>query len=328
MLNKKAGLLAVLFCLSLGDVFAGTLASYSIGDVLLCFRRVGSTNDMVVDLGPVSTFTNAAPNQRISLNAYNGSQLAMIGTNSINWSVFTYFDLTVTPADIQWTLFASLPRSSLNTQTTPIIAYKASSQHQAANEMADIPPGAKYYYVTTNYSPLNTATAVLEPDNNAAPNYQFGQSYSFTIGYPNDLNFQDTLQAYPENTTPANFTTAGTVQRSDFYWLHPANDNFSTPGIYLGYFELNTNGVMSYVAYPSAAPAIPVIQSITRTNTVTYVTFTTGSSGTYTLRATNVLNSGAAGTWPAISSGPGTGSLVTLRDTNSAAARFYLISAQ
>jgi hypothetical protein len=99
--------------------------------------------------------------------------------------------------------------------------------------------------------------------------------------------------------------------------------------VFLGYFELNTNGVMTYVAYPTAVPATPVIQSIGRTNNVTYVTFTTGSSGTYTLRGTNTLaRAGAVTNWPAITSAAGTGASVMLQDATTVANKFYAISAQ
>jgi hypothetical protein len=327
MLNKKVGLIALLVSLSAGHLFAGTLSSYSIGDVLLCFR-IGGTNDLVVDLGPVSTFTNAAPNQRIPITQYNGNQLATLGTNNLIWSVFTWFNSTVTPAGIQWTLFASNPRTSLNTQTEPVQTDTQSSQHQAANFMVPVPKGAFDNFVTTNYSTLSTATAVLEPDNNNASSYKTGQSYVFAItsvdGYE---NFGDQYQGLPENTTPFNFTTGGTVQRSDFYIL-PPGDGFTTYGTFLGYFELNTNGLMTYVAYPVAAPTVPVIQSFIRSNNISYVKFTTGSSGSYTLRGTNVLTHAAVTNWPAITSTPGNGSVNTLQDTTSVSNKFYVITAQ
>jgi hypothetical protein len=331
MLNKKVGLIALLVSLLASNIFAGTLSSYSIGDVLLCFRKSGGTNDLVVDLGPVSTFTNATANQRIALNKYTGSQLATIATNNLIWSAFTWFDSTVTPTSIQWTLFASNPRSSLNTQTDPVQTDKQSAQHQAANFMVPVPKGAYDNYVVTNYSTLNSSTAVLEPDNNNAASYQgppAGQSYDFAITSSDGFeNFQDAYQGFPENTTPANFTTAGTVQRSDFYWLPPGN-GFSTYGTFLGYFELNTNGVMTYVAYPTAVPAVPVIQSFSRTNTISYIKFTTGSTGTYTLRGTNILTGTSVTNWPAITSTPGNGSVNILQDTTSVSNKFYVITAQ
>jgi hypothetical protein len=329
MFIKKSVLVAVLFSVMLGDLYAGTLSSYSIGDVLLCFRKSGGANDLVVDLGPVSAFTNATANTRINITQYTGTQLGVIGTNNLIWSAFAWFDSTVTPASRQWTLFASNPRTSLTTQTDPVLGYPASAQHQAANTMVPVPKGAYDNYVTTNYNTLSSTTAVLEPDSNSAGSYKTGQSYEYAMfGAGSDANFQGFYQGYPENTTPANFTTGGTVQRSDFYLVAPGN-GFSSYGVFLGYFELNTNGVMTYVAYPTAVPATPVIKSITRTNNVTYVTFTTGASGTYTLRGTNSLAvAGAVTNWPVITSAAGTGASVMLQDTTAVLNKFYAISAQ
>lgn len=76
-----AGLLA-------GEAVAGNLTNYTTGDVLLCFRN-GGTYDLVVDAGPVSTFTGLAMNQRYPITAYTGSQLGQLSTNSLDWSAFT-----------------------------------------------------------------------------------------------------------------------------------------------------------------------------------------------------------------------------------------------
>ena len=77
--------------------------------------------------------------------------------------------------------------------------------------------------------------------------------------------------------------------RSDFYQLTPTSGY--ALGTWLGYFELSTNGAMTYVAYPSTTP---VITSITRSGTTTTINYTTGLYGTYTLRGTNSLTSGTA----------------------------------
>lgn len=321
MFNKKVGLIALLLSLAFGDSFAGTLANYTVGDVLLCFRSTAAY-DLVVDVGPISTFTNASPNQRIPITQYNGSQLALVGTNKLSWSAFTWFDLTVSPTSVQGTLFVSNPRTSVNTQSSFPPQDKRTAQLQVVNQMSPIAAGAND---NLSYNAVNTTTAVAEPDNNSNPDYITGQSYSFSLG-PN-LNFNDTYGGFPENITPVNFTLAGAVQRSDFYWIPTTTSGGSE--VYLGYFELNTNGAMTYVAYPSAVPATPVVTGITRTNNVSYISFTTGSSGTYTLRGTNSAGISASRTnWPAITSAPGTGSIVTLQDATTDSGKFYVITAQ
>ena len=85
---KKTGLLALLAIVGFSDGWAGTVTNYTIGDVLVCFRKGG--NDMVVDAGPISAFTGAAANQRIPITQYTGAQLAQVGTNSVSWSAFAW----------------------------------------------------------------------------------------------------------------------------------------------------------------------------------------------------------------------------------------------
>jgi hypothetical protein len=323
MLNNKIVLIGLAAGLAAHDLLAGNFASFPVGDVLLCFQKSGGANDLVVDVGPVSTFTNAAPNQRIALTQYSGAQLAAVGTNGISWAAFAWFDGSVTPAITQWTLFSTSPRPALGTPSQPIPPATASSQHLVANQMAPVPAGARDEGVTYTNNALSTYTAVVEPDNNGDAHYVSGQSYSFSMG-PN-YNFNDTFSGFPTNVTPANFTKSGTVQRSDFYWIPPRTSGLGE--VYLGYFEFNTNGAMSYVAYPTSAPEPPVIQSISRSNNISSVKFTTGTSGTYTLCGTNLLTA-PRGSWPAIASTPGNGSVSTLQDTNATAVKFYFISAQ
>jgi len=322
MFNKKVGLSALLALTLTAPVFAGTLSSFTVGDVLLCFRKTGVANDLIVDAGPISTFTNATPNQRIAITQFTGNQLALVATNSMSWSAFAWFDLTVTPTSAQGTLFVSSPRTSVNTQSQFPPQDKKSAQLLVVNQMSPVPAGAND---NLSYNAVNTTTAVVEPDNNGNPNYTSGQSYSFSIG--SNFNFNDTYGGFPENTTPANFTLASTVQRSDFYWIPTTTSGVSEK--YLGYFELNTNGAMTYVAYPTSIPTTPVITGITRTNNISYVSFTTGSSGTYTLRGTNSLSfAGAVTNWPSVTSASGTGSTVTLQDSTTNSAKFYVITAQ
>ena len=85
--------------------------------------------------------------------------------------------------------------------------------------------------------------------------------------------------------------------RSDFYQLTPTG-GMRCAGTWLGYFELSTNGAMTYVAYPSTTP---VIASINRSGSLTTITYTDRLYGTYTLRGTNNLTSGTPmANWPPI----------------------------
>jgi hypothetical protein len=318
MLNKKTGLIALLAGFAVGELLAGdfsTLNSYTVGDVLVCFRKGG--NDLVVDAGPISTLTNATPNQRIPITQYTSTQLAQVGINGVSWSAFTWLSDN--------TLFVTKARASLNGQTSPWQAKSASAQLGTALRMATIPPGA-YDEFNLLVNSNSTATAVVEEDSSAGnPNYTDGVSYHDALAGSYGGNFNGTFVGNPENTTLSTFTASGNVVRSDFYQLTPTSGY--ALGTWLGYFELSTNGTMTYVAYPST---VPVITSIGRSGDVTTINYTSGLYGTYTLRGTNSLTSGAAMTnWPVISTlASGDTATHSITDTTTDNVRFYIITAQ
>src|ERR1700742_666583 len=99
MLNKKVGLIVTLACLSASNLLAAnTLTNYTIGDVLICFRiasGAGAINDLIVDAGQASTFISGTNNQRFPITQYAGNQLAKVGTNSVIWSAFSWYDDSV-----------------------------------------------------------------------------------------------------------------------------------------------------------------------------------------------------------------------------------------
>ena len=303
------------------QVQANTFA-YANGDVLICFRKSPSgANDLIVNAGTISYFTNLSANQKVNITAYTGTQLSQVCTNNLAWSAFAYFDNTASPSSLRNTIFMTNPRSDLNTQTTPYYCGTTSGQGLTVTKLGTIPAGA---INNANYSTTNTSTAVLE-----AESYnQNNSAVSYAIALGSTLDYHQTFQAQPDQYTPANFTTHSVPVRADFYWMAPASGEPDAK--YLGFFELSTNGMMTYTAYPSATVATPVILSFTRVrNKTNTVTFTTGSSGTYTLRGTNILVSGTAKTnWPAISSVSGNGSPQSLVDVTTGSNKYYIITAQ
>ena len=324
MPNKKLGLIAILASVAAGQIWAGTLSSYAVGDVLLCFRKSGGgANDLVVDAGPISGFTNATPNQRISITQYTGGQLAaaLSATNGVSWSAFAYFDNSVNP---NWALCMTRARTVLNSQTLPWPAESpGAQQYLIVSEISTIPVGANDNLL---YNTNNTATGVVEPDSSSGnSHYPNGQSYHTALdptGYGDD-NFAG-FTGNPENTTANNFTTAGTVARSDFYWIPPTGAGAVK---YLGYFELNTNGAMTYVAYPTA---IPTLKAISRSGNIATLTYKTGVYGTYTLLGTTKI-SAQVSTWPVAGTGTlstGDNSTHTIQDIDSVSNKFYIIQGQ
>lgn len=319
------------FCLLavvLTQVEANTFP-YVSGDVLLCIRKSPTgAQDLLVNVGNVSYFTNLAPNTTVPINTYTGTQLGQVGTNNIAWSAWAYLDASATrPSGMTNTLYMTNPRDPAdnNTQSTPYYRDTKSSQGQVVSKLSSIAAGAVN---NANYSGLNSPTAVLESE---SYNLSGGLVVSYAIGLGNNLNFNDSFQAQPEQYTAPNFTTAGKTVRADFYCIVPTvgNDHSEPPSQFLGYFELSPAGTMTYTAYPSATVAVPVIVAFSRTNTTSTVTFTTGSFGTYSLRGTNSAGLTAPrNTWPVISSVAGDGINHSLSDVTATAEKFYTITAQ
>jgi hypothetical protein len=272
---------------------------------------------MVVDAGQISTLTSASVNQRIPITQYTGTQLAAVGTNGVSWSAFTWLNNN--------TLFVTRPRASVNSQTVPWPDATSPVQAGTVGRMVTIPPGALDELTLLVY-PVSTATAVVEEDSSAGnPNYTTGVSYHDALAGAYGGQFNGTFAGNPENTTLNNFTTAGAVIRSDFYQMAPTSGPGYVPGTWLGYFELSTNGAMTYVAYPIS---VPVTKSISRTGNTSTINYTTGTYGTYTLRGTNDLTAPIA-TWPPIATlTSGNNSVHTITDTTTDSARFYIITAQ
>jgi hypothetical protein len=293
--------------------------NYNPDDLLICFRNTNSAvNDLVVDAGPVSTFTNLSVGQKITVTQFTGQQLASVGTNSLAWSAFACDNNS--PVDEN--LWMTRPRSDYNTQTTPWTAGNLFAQGPAASKIDSVGNDALTIGSGLPASANNTPTALVEAE--SGHKQQDNGCYAFYIGSLG--NFGGSFQGNIEQNTANNFTTGGQNVRADFYQL--LSTNTSGPGKYLGYFEFYTNGVLIYTAGP--APTVvtaAVITKIVRVGTTNTIMFTCSSGGTYTLRGTNVLTV-ARTNWPAITSTNGNGSTQTMTDVTPSSSKFYTISAQ
>ncbi|MEI9962351.1 MAG: hypothetical protein WDM76_14805 [Limisphaerales bacterium] len=308
-----------------GSAHAQTF-TYNTGDVLVGFRKTASpVNDLVVNAGPISTFTNLAIGQKITIAQFTGSQLAAVGTNNMAWSVFAIFDNN-NPGAPTNTLWVTRARVSLNTQSAPWNRQSYFGQATTASYMDSVGVDAITIGSGLSTGANNTPTAVVETESGHSTPGGFANCYAYYVG--GSGNFLNSFPGNVEQTTAANFTTAGQPVRADFYQLVSAS--VSSPGTYLGYFEFSTNGVLTYTAGPSSIviPA-PVITAITRSGTTSTVFFTTVSGGTYSLRGTNSAGLAAAKmNWPVIASIAGNGLTNSLTEITTNSSQFYIISAQ
>ncbi len=312
MNNKtKIGLTALLAGAVAGQAVAGTF-SFTTGDVLVCFRS--SANDLVADAGPVSALIAMGQNTTTPITAYTGTQLSQVGTNSVSWSAFAWGSAS-SP-----TLYVTRARSSVNIPATPWFDAGYSAQKSTAAIMGVVPVGVTDQ-VAANYLPAYaSSTAVVEQNNSTGnKNYPDGQSYADALGAAYD--FGNTFGGDPEFTTDSGFTTEGVVARSDFFQLNPGTGL----AVWLGYFQLNTNGLMSYTAYP---PSPAYIYSFVRNGNLSTIQYSTGPYATYTLIGTNDITAPQA-TWPARQAlSTGDTLIHTVTDSTTDAIRIYSIIGQ
>jgi hypothetical protein len=145
-----------------------------------------------------------------------------------------------------------------------------------------------------------------------------------------------------ETTTPSSFS--GSV-RSDLYEVRPLDNGHGgtvvdphtgTSGIayYVGYFELNSDGTMTFTreeasTTPPSPPPAPTV-SISRSGTTTTISFGTTNGATYSLHYTNssALNIPLAN-WPVLpTTVTGDGSIKTFTDSATDADRVYRVGAK
>jgi len=307
--------------------------NYQYGDLLIGFRvTANGTYDLVIDAGPASGYTNLTAGTKIPITALTGSLLhdAFGTTNDLSWSAFAAFDPYYPDGTQDGTLFMTRARSDFNTQSTPWGRWKVSAQDLTGTKIDGVGNGAVAIGLDLPANSDNTSNALVELE---SWNTDGGKaSYkSELFGSSSVPNWAGTFgDGLPEQTTSDTFASDGQPVRADLYWMLPYNSNIShPPSTYLGYFELNTNGVLTYTAGPSSTQlTTPTIVSVTRTGTTTTVYFTTGPGGSYSLMGTNNLTAPKA-TWPVIGS-PVTGNSQTnsISDVTTDSSRFYFIRAQ
>jgi hypothetical protein len=311
-------------------------------DVLIGFRPISGSYDLVVDAGSVSNFIALTSGQKIQINPtyFSTSRLSYTGTNNIAWSASACQTYALGGAPTN-TIWVTRPRSNVNIQTSPWPCKGGYTEQSAANRIGSIGNDAvNISSLSDPYgtSPTNGTSYVVEPEESGSTIYSSFLPYSYLIGGSGNLggNFWGSGGSVSiEQTTPANFTSSGLPVRADFYQLLSTNaPNGQATGTYLGYFELSTNGSLTYTAGASSNILVPpTIVSITRVGTTTTVYFTTLSGFNYTLREASSLNSTPISSWTAVGSplaGTGTGSGDTnyLTDVTSDGVRFYAITAQ
>ncbi len=298
---------------------------YTNRDLILCFRSTNSpTVDFEINIGQASIYYNAAAGATVPVTQYTVPQIGGIfaGMDLLNWSVAGCVPATDTsdPGVPVKSLWVTAPRADPAVQSAPWKRNSSSTQGTTAAEINSTFQNAAFYSGTiSNNSLNNNATAIVIP---VGTGHEAG-AFLGTFG-----NFQNTFQGDVENTTPSDFTTAGVASRSDLYQLDPDATGTQPPGAYLGYFELETDGSMIFVARSVGIPA-PTLTA-TATNGVVTISFPSSIGATYTLHYTNSAGlTTPIRTWPSVSTNiTGDGSIKSFQQTITGPDQFYGVGAQ
>ena len=151
------------------------------------------------------------------------------------------------------------------------------------------------------------------------------------MGVPASIS--GTFQGNVEKTTPSDFVSSQGSVRADLYKMVPT-DTVGVDGTYLGYFQFNWNGTMTFTAAGSSAPPASPQLSVSRVSQTVYtISFSAeGNNAIYSLLATNAAPglSYPRATWPVVG-GPVTNSsagTISFQVTNSASSQIYAVKAR
>jgi hypothetical protein len=209
--------------------------TYNSGDLLAAFRKSGSADDLIVDLGSASTFQNATGS--MSISGVNSALLTSVFGNldGIYWSVFGYVGTTGSPLGSQNTLFVTDPRSgNISTPNDPNSSLTSSGQRQVISKMTAIADGATSLYATVLANQIVEVSSSLNVG---------GDPISYTVGIGSQGDFNGTWSPDPENLTPTGFATSGNPSVSDLFQQNPGAAN---SGTYLGDFVLGQDGSLTF----------------------------------------------------------------------------------
>lgn len=313
---------------------------YQKNDLLVGFRKTGSfqaSYEVVVDVGQVTNYAGLAIGTTVDIPNFSSTQLSdafpNTNLNNLNWSALAG-DPVVSPTGYpSKTIWLTVPRANAAVQTVAPARLSKSAQQLTGTEILSILAGAAFISNTIGTSNQdNTTSLVREPINTDSDLSVFVASQSdSTLS-----TLHDTWAGNVELTTPGNFT--GPV-RSDFYEVRPIGvvdphtGLTNGPAYYLGYFQLNPNGTMTFTRGSSTntvvPPPAPELLSVTRAANATTIYFTTTNGATYTLYYTNAA--GLATPISSWASSPvtiiGNGNTGSLIDTTTDSVRFYRVGA-
>src|SRR5487761_2127334 len=234
MKTNNAIKLALLAVLLHGVTVSAQTYNYAAGDLLAAFGRSGSSKDVIVDLGSASLYQNATGSFNIA--GVNSILLttALGSLDGVYWTVFGYVNTPASALGAQNTLWVSQARADVTTANTPNSSLTSSGQGQDVSKMTAIATGAASSYATV----LNNQIVSVANTLNVG-----GDPVSFTVGVGPLFDFNGTWAPNVKNQTPIGFSTGSVSSVSDLFQQNPGAANV---GNYLGNFQLNNNGTLTF----------------------------------------------------------------------------------
>ncbi len=217
------------------------LFSYSDQNVLLAFRPTGvnpSTDTLLVNLGPVSNFYNAAGTSGFVVGNASAVTTTFSSLANLDFSV-SAANRTVAGTGNQTlqTIWETRPRTDVDTQSTPWNRQSSGLLANTAARIASLGNGA------TTLTGINSSTVVIPlSDSSHSVSHWVGSGGG---GGGATGSFQSTFQGNAETKTSSTFGATDFV-RSDFYEITPG----SGASTYLGYFQFDANGTTAFVPVP------------------------------------------------------------------------------
>ena len=304
--------------------------NYITGDLELGFRQLGATYELSVNLGRATNYDHIAAGTTIQITNYTGTIISNTFSDfgSVQWSAFgTSVDLG-NPNIVPYTLWTTRGRAVNGVQSTPWTCRSSFSQPSTAQEIEGVGLSSSNWASGRAIDgTTHTATAVRMPESVTT----LGFGYDWFIGSVGD--WSGTFQGNVEETTPSDFVSSMRSVQADLYKMVPNETIPFVNGTYLGYFQFNWDGTMTFTAAGASAPPASPQLSVSRVSQTVYtISFSAeGNNAIYSLLATNAAPglSYPRATWPVVG-GPVTNSsagTISFQVTNSASSQIYAVKA-
>jgi hypothetical protein len=343
--------LSALALLALGTVAQAQTFTTANNDLALGFRKNNpytENYEVVVNIGQASSYFNLALGTTISVPGFSATQLtnSFASFSNLSWSAFGGYTGSSYPGYVNNTLWLTVPRANNAVRSSDALRLAYSLQQAVKAKMGNIvggSSGAGFISLGLGASAFNTATFVREPI------ATYG-THILSVWMSGTVDpTQGTLNdAWPpsepnggnlEVTTPGSFTNG--MVRADLYEVRPlttatgttvVDPHTGTSGLawYMGYFQFNSDGTMTFTRETASTAPAQVNLSIARTDNTSAISFGSSSGVTYKLFFTNSAGlSTPVSNWPSQSGTiSGDGTTKSFQDTTADPVRFYRVLEQ